>query len=340
MLFSVIIPIHNAEKTLESCLESVLAQSCGDYEALLIDDGSSDRSARICAEYAARDARFRPFSFPNAGVSAARNRGLERARGEYAVFLDSDDRYSPSYLESFAALMREHPACGHFWCGYRYVSSDPAENGRLVKLPAEETLVCGSRAAVMDYYEAYLLAPIWNKVFRLDTVRENGLTMREDLSLGEDLLFNLDYLDCVGNTEIAILNEALYEYSCFAPDSLNHKYRDDLPAIYAALIEGLYTHLSRWGLSREQMAKFYSASYGMQYQAMRNVYHPLNPLGARQKRKNNNAIMRSTAFREAVRLADCPIHPLQRLAFAAGDYRCVQLVEALARWRQAHKRQR
>src|SRR5919106_2255865 len=88
---SVVIPVYNVEEFLEECLDSVLAQTFTDYEVVMVDDGSTDRSAEIAQRYVDRDERFRLVSQPNGGLSAARNTGTADAHGELLVFLDSDD---------------------------------------------------------------------------------------------------------------------------------------------------------------------------------------------------------------------------------------------------------
>ena len=88
---SVIIPVYNAESTLRRCVDSVLAQTFTDFECLLINDGSKDKSGEICDEYAARDSRIRVFHKENGGPSAARNFGLNQAKGQYVIFQDADD---------------------------------------------------------------------------------------------------------------------------------------------------------------------------------------------------------------------------------------------------------
>ena len=102
---SVIIPVYNAESTLRRCVDSVLAQTFTDFECLLIDDGSKDRSGAICDEYAARDSRIRAFHKENGGVSSARNLGLDNATGEWIAFVDSDDWAGEKYLESFSEYL-------------------------------------------------------------------------------------------------------------------------------------------------------------------------------------------------------------------------------------------
>lgn len=98
---SIIIPIYNAEKTLNRCLDSIKQQIFNDFEVLLIDDGSKDSSLTICKSYASKDSRFRVFEKENGGASSARNIGLNNAKGEYIAFCDSDDYVEPDWLIQF-----------------------------------------------------------------------------------------------------------------------------------------------------------------------------------------------------------------------------------------------
>jgi len=116
--FSVIIPAYNRARFLPECLDSVLAQTFTDWECIVVDDGSTDGTRELVAEYVRRDSRFRYHWQENAGASAARNAGIERARGEWIAFLDSDDWYYPDALAHF------HAAASRFAevqivCGYR-----------------------------------------------------------------------------------------------------------------------------------------------------------------------------------------------------------------------------
>ena len=89
--FSVIVPVYNVEKYLPECIESVLNQSFGDFELILVDDGTKDNSGVICDEYAQKDARVKVIHQDNAGQAVARNTGTDIAQGEYIIYLDSDD---------------------------------------------------------------------------------------------------------------------------------------------------------------------------------------------------------------------------------------------------------
>ena len=106
-LISVIIPIYNAELYLREALDSIIAQTFQNWEALLIDDGSTDKSSEICAEYAERDSRFKYIRQNNEGTLFARKTGLENSKGEFIASLDSDDAYCPQFLEKMIAKLKE-----------------------------------------------------------------------------------------------------------------------------------------------------------------------------------------------------------------------------------------
>ena len=107
---SVIIPMYNTEAFIKDCLDSLVAQTFTDFEAIIIDDGSTDNGARIAASYASSDSRFRVIGQPNKGVSEARNTGLKIMRGEYVTFVDSDDCVAPNFLETLFYIARLHQA--------------------------------------------------------------------------------------------------------------------------------------------------------------------------------------------------------------------------------------
>ena len=109
--FSIIIPVYRVEEYLEKCVESILAQTCQDFELLLIDDGSPDGSGAICDRYAASHPnQVRALHQPNGGAGAARNRGIELAQGDYLLFVDGDDWLAPNLLEDLSASIAATPA--------------------------------------------------------------------------------------------------------------------------------------------------------------------------------------------------------------------------------------
>ena len=130
---SVIVPVYKAEKYLRKCVDSILAQTFRDFEVLLVDDGSPDRSGAICDEYARKDPRVRVIHKENGGVSSARQRGLDDARGEYTIHADPDDWVEPNMLEELYAKAKAEDAdmviCDYYLNssrGQRYVKQQPS----------------------------------------------------------------------------------------------------------------------------------------------------------------------------------------------------------------------
>ena len=103
-LISIIIPVYNSEKTLNRCVNSILNQTFMDWELLLVDDGSTDKSGKICDQYALKDFRIRVFHKKNGGVSSARNTGLDYAIGSWITFVDSDDFIDATFLDTLIRL--------------------------------------------------------------------------------------------------------------------------------------------------------------------------------------------------------------------------------------------
>lgn len=327
MFFSIIIPIYNAEEKLSRCLDSITAQYFSDFEVVMIDDGSSDSSAKICGRYTETDERFRYYYFDNGGVAKSRNRGIDLAQAPYVVFIDSDDSYSPEYLKKFYDLIASDPSCGHFWCGYSMLSDDPNADQVQRTFDPGSKIVTADRSVFMTLYDKFLLAAVWNKVFRRDILIKHRIIMPEDLSLGEDLLFNLDYLDCSDDPRIMIINEPMYLYTCGTGQSLNTRYRPDLKEIYERLSDGLTAYANKWGVDKNESEKCSLAVFSMMFRAMKNCFHPMNTEPHRKKVAQCREIMNSGRFRDSVKNVRGAVHPLYRFAFALRDYRLILLTD-------------
>ena len=173
MTVSIIIPVYNAGPWLGRCLDSVIAQTFRDFECICIDDGSVDDSARILAQFAERDPRIRMIRFPeNRGVCAARNAGMDSARGDYVYFMDSDDWIDPDYIE---ALVRHALETGldivsnaHFI--YEY--DDPSKSK-----PAEIDVVLPDKDAYYDPHviQRGMFPVIWLRLYKRSFLIENGV---------------------------------------------------------------------------------------------------------------------------------------------------------------------
>ena len=171
MQYSIIIPIYNAEATLRRCLDSLVGQQFSDYELLLINDGSTDDSDAICREYANTYSCVRYFAKENGGVSSARNLGLEQAKGEYILFVDSDDYVADNYFAAISAAVKDtSPDLLLF--GYCNLGDKSAKWSTGEFYESTET---GVAKQVSGALQKYLFSSLWNKVFKHDIIDEHQL---------------------------------------------------------------------------------------------------------------------------------------------------------------------
>lgn len=207
MKFSIIIPVYNVEAYLHQCLDSVLCQDFSDWEAVCVNDGSTDGSAAILEDYVAKDARFRLVTQPNGGLSAARNAGLDAAQGEYILFLDSDDWLVENALKVLSTnLSGEDMLC---FSGRRFFEKTHGFN-------PSDLLKNGDYQSGMDYYNENALLPrdfafvcVVLRAYRRTFLIGNGLRFKEGI-LHEDNLFTP--LACYYAHEVRVVNACLYNY--------------------------------------------------------------------------------------------------------------------------------
>lgn len=219
---SIIVPIYNVEKYLRRCLDSIRAQTFTDFECICIDDGSPDGSGRILDEYAELDGRFRVIHQENAGVSAARNVGLDAARGEWIAFCDSDDWIEADYMKTMYETVAEIGA-DLVVCGINL----ELKNGK------KQFLCCVKAKEVYDSKEKFLnkfaslrgksqydacIHSVVNKFYSINLL--NAVRFSPDIKYSEDYLFNLDIFENV--EKCVFVEKAFYTYS-YNPLSATHK---------------------------------------------------------------------------------------------------------------------
>ena len=217
MLFSVVIPVYNSEKTIRRCLDSLIGQADRRAELIVVNDGSKDASDQICSEYAANYPNVvRYLKKENGGVSSARNLGILSARGTFLTFVDSDDYVSPNY---FDALEQSLDA------DLLFFSAQSEKNGQ-----PGSTISCKSLTALN--YDQFLLGFVrfrngspWNKRFRHTILSDNKILFPTDLSIGEDFVFCLRYL--LAASSAAVCDTVLYHVDETNGTSLTRRYNPD-----------------------------------------------------------------------------------------------------------------
>lgn len=212
---SIIIPVYNAEKYLEACLDSLLDQTYTNYEVILINDGSLDSSLSICKKYANKYDRFIVRNQSNSGVDKARNLGLAVSSGEYINFIDSDDYVEPGFLQGFIDALNKYPSSDWLIQGIviDYISS-------VHKVSLSEHYY-GGKSVLNGFNELekyYVNGFTVNKLYKRNIIISNQMMFR--YTLKEDLLFNLEY--CKYVKAMAFVPEEFYHY-IQRGESLIHK---------------------------------------------------------------------------------------------------------------------
>lgn len=206
MLFSVVIPVFNVETYLKECVDSVLRQTFTDFELILVDDGSKDKSGALCDEYAAKDERVRVVHKDNGGQSSARNRGVELARGIYVFFLDSDDMIAD---ENAFEILKNAVSSGADIVAYRYnkwFSEQRSEPG--VSLAGITTRDKTGVIEELVRRDAFYCS-CWSKITRLALLKENRITFDES-SKCEDMDWYFQVVEKAKSMEL--VDRALVNY--------------------------------------------------------------------------------------------------------------------------------
>ncbi len=202
---SVIIPVYNAEKTLNKCVDSVLGQNFSSFEILLINDGSTDKSKDICQTLKKADSRISFFDRENGGAAKARNFGIDNAKGEYFCFVDSDDYLSDGALEFMYSKAKECDA-DILMCGYIM------ENGNKSSyIKAENGIFCGEEInkVIPEIKSKNLIDSPCNKLYKASFVLNSGVKMPENETF-EDTDFNLNLLKF--SPKFVVSDKCFYHY--------------------------------------------------------------------------------------------------------------------------------
>lgn len=214
---SVVVPIYNAEKFLSTCLDSIISQDLDGFEVVLVDDGSTDSSEKICCDYAKKYSFVTTLHQANGGVSAARNLGVQHVLSEYVVFVDADDFLPIGALSTMYAVAESYPADMHIFNLAR--TSGSSLN---VRVPESHLPLGVSYMEVQNVMHLLLryqipVGPV-AKLFRSSLFQHIDFAM--GMKVGEDLLFNLCYLNAVNSR--VVLSDTVVYYCVVNPQSAMH----------------------------------------------------------------------------------------------------------------------
>lgn len=260
---SVIVPVYNVEPYLRKCIDSILNQSFTDFELILVDDGSTDRSGAICDEYVQMDARVRVFHTPNQGVSAARNWGLDQALGEWITFVDSDDWVEERYLSCFFQT-----ELGPKAIAYQNIIYDYTAYRRENKLAFSYDDVSFDASGIIHAISRYRVLSdcfIAAKMFNKEVIRQYGIRFCEDISLAEDMIFVRHYFYYV--EEVHLHSLAAYHYMqrpsmCL---SWRHHFSGEQILIFSELRKTIVFLLGKFPINDTSYLKQLYTLHGLMY---------------------------------------------------------------------------
>lgn len=203
---SVIVPVYNCEAYIERCLDSIVSQTLQPIEIIVIDDGSTDRTGFIIDGFAQKYDNFVVVHQENGGVSAARNKGLALAKGEYIGFVDADDYAKPEMFEQLYTAAEEFDA-DIAMCDYNKVYQSKVLYN-VLKVP-KQNIIIGEYESDEFYLKYILRSPeLWNKIFKTDVVHSHNISFKMDA--GEDLLFCIEIAAHI--KKVTLISENLYNY--------------------------------------------------------------------------------------------------------------------------------
>ena len=194
MNYSFIIPVYNCRKYLPACIESLRAAGLADFEILLVDDGSTDGSGAVCDELAAMHPEVRVIHQENGGASAARNRGIREAKGEYILFADADDTLLPFDGQTLAYLENDRVDMLMFGMKFEYCHKGVKVREEILSHPGGVFRLADLEENFARLFYANYLSPVWNKFIKRSILEEHQLCFDERLTNYEDLAFTLEVL--------------------------------------------------------------------------------------------------------------------------------------------------
>lgn len=304
---SIIVPVYNAEKYLGYTISSIRRQTYKNIEVILINDGSADGSLQICNNYAAIDPRIRVIDVQNGGVSAARNRGLAEASGEYVQFVDADDVIHADMTRRLVEVMETYQK-DMVVCGFRMIMLDDRleKTGQVLFSSSELGKECVLSRDGFFQNMAYILWKIclleeaWNKIYRREIIKKYQILFPQEISLGEDFCFNMDYFQYING--VVFIEEQLYYYLNTGEDTLTSCYRENYFENQLFLVQR-FENLLETNIKFHKEERRYLAEYmiAKAIRSIENVFQERNGMQLVEKMKAIEKIINHKYVRDAFR---------------------------------------
>lgn len=243
---SIVIPVYNVKNYLSTCLDSVINQSYSNLEIILVDDGSTDNSGTICDDYAKRDNRIIVCHQKNSGVSLARNNGIAKAKGEYICFIDADDIVHPDYIKKLVSNLDSN--------ALTICQIEKFQNNVNFSKENTNSKIELDQKHFIELCNMSLLNTPCCKLYQKSILKDNKIAFDTTLSLGEDLLFNLNYLKYIDR--IIVVAQKLYYYRRSDNNTLSMSYYSNIVEIQLLLYDSYTKFFANNLLDKEALCTF------------------------------------------------------------------------------------
>lgn len=273
---SIIMPAYKSEKIIEKAIKSVLNQTYKNIELIIIENGPKDTTEQLCQKMKLEEDQKMVYIYekmPN--VSNARTIGIKNATGKYIAFIDSDDEYEIDFIEKMVENL-ENTESQLVTCGYRTIYEKIT---RLIQNYKQIENTENIKQYLEIVKESYLFNELWNKLYITSIIKENNIKFDKNFELGEDLIFNLDYLAHVKRA--SYINKPLYIYTD-GQEGLKLRYRKDKFQIEYALTKYLEKFYIEKGYSMDYIYNRFARVY---YNGMLDIFKENNPASKQEKEK-------------------------------------------------------
>lgn len=269
---SVIVPVYNAEKFLISTSKAILGQTYQNLELIFIENGSTDNTLEVCKKLESEDSRVKVIHIEKNGVSAARNAGIEAARGKYIAFSDSDDFMETNMIETMVRSMEERES-DLVICGFYHMDSATGNEIETIYGLQHKFFYKEKYLHLDMMLRAQILHAVWNKLYQRDLIMKYQIRFRENMQIGEDLTFNLDYLD-VANV-VFCLSDPLYRHYLRRDGSITNTFRPNYYKQQKFMLDRMFESLSQVDTIQEDGKEYYERAYvDMMSAAISYLFYP------------------------------------------------------------------
>ncbi|MBN2557809.1 MAG: glycosyltransferase [Clostridia bacterium] len=297
---SVIIAVYNCEEHIEECVESIISQTYGNIELILVDDGSTDMSGMICGEFAACHEWITCIHGENEGLSAARNKGLDEACGEYVIFMDADDHAEPDMVKTAVEKIAKTGADACIWGYYADFVDNAGHKIKTIEHHCMEGLYAGPGLGDIAGTggATSFLGYAWNKIYKRGLIEQGGHRFEKGLSLIEDIVFNSQVLSqCKG---ICFIDRLFTHYMQRPAQSLGKKFHEGHFRLMQRASGSIRTLYEAWGSDTAAVNEIVGrVSFGYLKSSL--ISLQLSELGMKRKKQLLDEFIGSPTGRELLR---------------------------------------